>query len=213
MGGETISADGPVTISITAMGRVPPGELVMRSGAGPGDRLYVTGTIGDAVLGLMLLEQPQLAERWGLETDQAGCLANRYRRPAPPLAIASILRVHASAAMDISDGLMGDAAKLCHASELAGEIESDLVPLSEPARKALGVDPSLLAAIMTGGDDYQTLAAVPESAAPAFESAAAGVGIEVGPIGQLSDGEVGVTAIGKSGERLQFPKLSFDHFR
>ena len=136
VGGDTTSTDGGLTISITALGRVAPGRMVLRGGAKAGDCLYVSGTIGDAALGLRLSETPELAQQWGLDDGQAAHLVSRYVRPAPPIALTPVLRGHASAALDISDGLLGDAAKLCDASGVGGEIRSARLPLSDAAGKS-----------------------------------------------------------------------------
>ena len=170
IGGDTTSSDGRLTISITALGRVPPGEMVSRGGAKAGDCLYVSGTVGDAALGLQLSEKRGSARTWKLDVGQAAHLVGRYLRPAPPIALAPILREHASAALDISDGLLGDATKLCEASGIGGEIRSTQLPLSDAARQALSADPGLLETILTGGDDYQVLAAIPEKTARVFSS-------------------------------------------
>jgi len=113
LGGDTVSTPGPLMISITAFGRVPQGKMVRRSGAKPGDRIAVTGTIGDAALGLRLLKE-QAGE--GLDMLSREFLIQRYRVPQPRNALAVVIREHASAAMDVSDGLAGDLAKLCAAS-------------------------------------------------------------------------------------------------
>src|SRR5207249_4745722 len=115
LGGDTDRTTGPVTISIAAFGAVPHGKMLRRAGAKAGDRVVVTGTIGDAALGLLLRRDVSAAARWGLTRAARGGLAARYLVPEPRLAIAEILRAHASAAMDVSDGLAGDLGKLCRA--------------------------------------------------------------------------------------------------
>ena len=212
VGGDTTAGDGRLTISITALGRVPPGQMVSRGGAKAGDRLYVSGTVGDAALGLQLSQTLELAQKWGLDEGHAAYLIGRYLRPVPPIGLAPILRDHASAALDISDGLLGDAAKLCEASGIGGEIRSAELPLSDAARQALTADPRLLEVILTGGDDYQVLAAISENRRDSFEAAAGEAGIEVQEIGKIIDSEYGLIALDESGQRLRFKHLSFDHF-
>src|SRR6202049_4477934 len=117
LGGDTVSTPGPLMISITAFGRVPVGKMVHRSGAKPGDRVVVTGTIGDAALGLQILKKGAVAAALADETAATAMLVGRYRVPQPRNALAQAVRDHASAAMDVSDGLAGDLAKLCAASD------------------------------------------------------------------------------------------------
>ena len=116
LGGDTVSTPGPVMISITAFGRVPKDQMVRRHGARAGDVVAVTGTIGDAALGLDILRGGRAAGALPSHRREAEFLVDRYRVPQPRLAIASALRAAASAAMDVSDGLAGDLAKLCAVS-------------------------------------------------------------------------------------------------
>ena len=116
LGGDTVSTPGPLMISITAFGRVPAGKMVHRSGAKPGDRVVVTGTIGDAALGLDILKGGAVAAALADDAAAKAMLVGRYRVPQPRNALAAAVRDHASAAMDVSDGLAGDLAKLCAAS-------------------------------------------------------------------------------------------------
>src|ERR1700675_598181 len=116
LGGDTVSTPGPKMISITAFGRVAEGKMVHRSGAKPGDRVVVTGTIGDAALGLDILKGGAVATDLADDAAAKEMLVGRYRVPQPRNALAAAVRDHASAAMDVSDGLAGDLAKLCAAS-------------------------------------------------------------------------------------------------
>src|SRR6202165_2001274 len=107
LGGDTVSTPGPVMVSITAFGRVPPGKMVHRSGAKPGDRVMVTGTIGDGALGLDILRGGAAASALADDAAAKAMLVGRYRVPQPRNALAKAVRDHASAAMDVSDGLAG----------------------------------------------------------------------------------------------------------
>ena len=121
-------------------------------------------------LGLLLLKQPELAGKWKLSEDEVAFLIGRYREPEPRNAIAIPLRNLASAAIDVSDGLVGDVGKLVAVSHVGAVIEAALVPLSPSARKAVESDPKLLEALLTGGDDYEIVASVPEASASSFEA-------------------------------------------
>src|SRR5882672_8346250 len=111
LGGDTVSTPGPLMISVTAFGRVPPGRMVHRSGAKPGDRVVVTGTIGDAASGLDILRGGKVHAAVN-DAAARDLLIGRYRVPQPRTALAEIVREYASAAMDVSDGLAGDLTKL-----------------------------------------------------------------------------------------------------
>jgi thiamine-monophosphate kinase len=128
LGGDTDKTPGPITISIAALGTVEHGRMIRRSGAVAGDRVVVTGTIGDAALGLLLRGDPTTVKRWNLNRRQHDHLIARYLIPEPRTTITDLLRAHATAAMDVSDGLVGDLAKLCRASNAAAEIEIERVP-------------------------------------------------------------------------------------
>jgi thiamine-monophosphate kinase len=212
LGGDTDSTTGPITISIAALGAVPHGKMLRRAGAGAGDRVVVTGTIGDAALGLLLRRDMAVAERWGLAREASNSLQQRYLVPQPRLAIAEILRAHASAAMDLSDGLAGDLAKLCRVSAVSAEIKVARVPLSTGARAALAKEPALIETIITGGDDYEVLACVPADKVEALGQQALAAGVPISEIGVVAAGEGGARFLGMDGEPLVFARTSFSHF-
>ena len=208
IGGDTTRASGGTTISITAIGGLPTGTIVRRAGAQFGDQVFVSGTIGDAALGLRLRKGEIDAS--GAEADH---LLRRYRLPEPRLALAPILRRHATAALDVSDGLIGDFAHICRASGVSGIIEAAAVPLSAPARRIVEGAPEALRWVLTGGDDYEVLATVPERSADAFAGDAAGAGVPMTRIGRVTAGGAPPTVVDPAGRQLSFPRLSFDHFR
>ena len=137
LGGDTVSTPGPLMVSITAFGRVAPGKMIHRSGARPGDHVVVTGTIGDAALGLDILKKGRVAAAFANDAASRDMLVGRYRVPQPRNVLASAIRAHAHAAMDVSDGLAGDLAKLCAASAVSAAIELAAIPLSKAASAAL----------------------------------------------------------------------------
>src|SRR3954454_20532552 len=145
-------------ISITAFGRVPPGKMIRRNGAKAGDRVMVSGTIGDAALGLGLLKGGA-----ALGGEEREMLIGRYRVPQPRVALAQAVRDHASAAMDASDGLAGDLAKLCAASGVSALIDAPRVPTSAVAAALLARGVTGIEALITGGDDYELLCTVADA--------------------------------------------------
>lgn len=212
LGGDTTKTPGPLTITVTAIGSLPAGEYVSRDTARAGDALFVSGTIGDAALGLRLAAgSGDAASTLGIAGAAAELIA-RYHLPHPPVAITRALRAHARAAMDISDGLAGDCGKMCAASGVSARIDTSEVPLSEPVRRALGANPALLRTVLTGGDDYQVLAAVPEETAAAFAAAAKAAGVRVTRIGGVEAGDGGVTVQGPDGEPMTLTHTSYSHF-
>jgi thiamine-monophosphate kinase len=212
LGGDTDRTPGPVTISIAAIGTLPRGSMVRRSGASPGDRVFVTGTIGDAALGLALRQTSGAASRWGLDRNQQDHLAQRYLLPQPRNPIAEALRIHASAAMDISDGLAGDLGKLCAASDVSGEVEVARLPLSDAAACALAREPALIETIAAGGDDYEVACTIPPDRIASFLAAASAAGVPVCEIGRIVSGREPPRFINRDNSILALKRLSFSHF-
>ena len=210
LGGDTIATPSGAIFSVTAIGTVPSGEMVTRSGGMPGDALYVTGVIGSAAAGLAI--QGGASSPWnGLPDTAKARLIERYRLPEPVMAIAPFLRSHASAAMDISDGLVGDCDKLIAASGCTAVINARAVPI-DPDLIPEAVEPEVLAGLFTGGDDYQILAAIPTSEESLFCAAAATVGVDVTNIGRLVAGTGPVTVL-LDGEAMDMPVRSYIHGR
>jgi thiamine-monophosphate kinase len=206
-GGDTDRTPGPITISIAMFGSVPEGSMVRRAGAKAGDLVFVSASIGDASLGLSLRK----GANWKLSDAQRQHLLSRYLLPQPRNALAEAVRTHASAAMDVSDGLVGDFTKLCRASQTAAEIEIARVPLSDAARAALAADPAMIETVLTGGDDYEIVCTVPAAKADAFRVAAKSAGVPVTEIGEIKAGE-GVRFVDSNGRALTFKRASFSHF-
>ena len=210
LGGDTDHTPGPLSVSIAAFGAVPHGAMVRRATAKPGDSIVVTGTIGDAALGVMLRRDPTLGERWRLSQTQSAALKDRYLLPQPRTALAGAVLHDATAAMDVSDGLVGDLAKLCRASGIAAEVDVARVPLSDAVRAAVAAQPVLLETVLTGGDDYEILLTLSSDKLAAFRAAAAATGIAVTEIGQVSAGH-GARFI-RDGKALSFAQPSYSHF-
>jgi thiamine-monophosphate kinase len=208
MGGDTDKTPGPAMISTVAFGRGPRGTMVRRSGAQAGDIVAVTGTIGDAALGLRLRSAP---DAWGLDEPKRAHLAGRYLLPEPRNILAPAVRAYASGAMDVSDGLVGDLAKLCRASGVAAEVEVSHVPLSAAARRAIAADATLVETVLTGGDDYEILCTMPPANFAAFSEAASRTGVAVTAIGQVAAGN-GTRFLDDAGKSLTFARGSYSHF-
>jgi thiamine-monophosphate kinase len=152
LGGDTVVTPGPLWASLTALGWVPEGRIVRRAAARPGNILWVSGVIGDGVLGL--------AAARGEVEDADGYLAERYRRPTPRLDLREMLRGAATAAADVSDGLVADAGHIAAASGVRIEIDLERLPLSLAARRWLDGQPDRAQALLTlatGGDDYEII--------------------------------------------------------
>ena len=199
LGGDTTSTPGPISLSLTVIGHAEPGKTPRRGGAAAGDEIWVTGTIGDGALGLAVAQ--------GRLSDLSGHLLDRYRLPRPRLGFA--LGGIASASMDVSDGLVQDLGHICRHSELAAEIETALIPLSDPARAA---GSEWLETILTGGDDYEVLMAVPPPRADALRAEAQRVGIQVTKIGRLLAGPPHVHVLDAAGLPMTLASGGWSHF-
>ena len=210
LGGDTVSTPGPLMISITAFGRVPPGKMVRRDGAKVGDRIVVTGTIGDAALGLRILTNRITSE--GLDAPSRDFLIQRYRVPQPRNVLAAAIRDHASAAMDVSDGLAGDLAKLCAASGVSADIDLSGVPLSAPGRALVANGSADIEAIVSGGDDYEVLCAIPENRWDSFSAAARQADVPSITIGKVTAGAAVPRFLDAAGKPVVLKRLSHSHF-
>jgi thiamine-monophosphate kinase len=226
-GGDSVSTPGPACLTVTAMGSVEAGRALTRAGARDGDIVYVSGTIGDAALGLRAMR----GELTGLGEEQAHELIGRYRLPRPRVGLGQRLIGLASAAVDISDGLVADLGHVLDASgrvvaklaagalrgEAAGEgaalgaeIEAATVPLSAAAAAALRGDAGLMETILTGGDDYELLFTVAPGYAGRVEALAKDLDLPLTPVGRITKGG-GVRVIGPDGEPMRFAKAGWEH--
>jgi thiamine-monophosphate kinase len=209
LGGDTVKASGELTLSVTALGQVPSGTMVRRSGAKPGDLVCTTGTIGDAALGLLLRRQPAWAGR--LSAEHRAHLADRYLHPRPRIDFATALREHAHAAMDVSDGLLGDLGQALPRERRFGRDR-------RRTRAALGRgrgggrhrgEPSRARA--HGGDDYEILCTLPPERLDAAQADARRMGLALTTIGAIEDGSDPPRIRGRGGER-PITGGSFSHF-
>ena len=212
IGGDTVVTAGPIAISITAFGLVPRGGMIKRGGASPGDYVYVTGTIGDAALGLAFRSQAGSRSNWGLDEPSIQYLVSRYLRPQPRVALIPYLRKYATASIDISDGLLGDFEKLCFVSGVSGTLEEQRIPFSEPAHRCLVHDPELLETLISGGDDYEILFTLDPNSREAFEKEVAALDLQISLVGLIADEGARSGIVGSDGEIRSFNRSSYDHF-
>ncbi|UPY36668.1 thiamine-phosphate kinase [Sediminicoccus sp. KRV36] len=195
LGGDTVSTPGPLSLSITILGHVPPGAALRRLGARPGDDLWVSGRIGDGYLGLRAAR--------GAWPDPDGALARRYRLPEPRLALGLALRGLARACMDVSDGLLQDLSHLCRAGDCAAEVQAELIPVSDAAAP--------IAALATGGDDYELLFAASPQDRAGVEAAGLAACTPVTRLGRFTAGAPRVTLRDREGADITPQKLGWSH--
>jgi thiamine-monophosphate kinase len=207
LGGDTIAVPERTVVAITAFGLVPTGRMVRRSGGQSGDRLYVSGTIGDSAVGLALLTKEE--GPWSAFSPKVrDTLIQRYRVPEPRSALSPALLEFASAAIDVSDGLVGDCDKICAASACSAVIDADKVPLAPGFEGS--VRPDLVARLLTHGEDFEILCAVPGDKGRAFEAKAAAAGVVVTEIGKLVEGHNLATVL-FNGTSLSLSRRAFVH--
>ena len=211
VGGDTVLTHGPLTLSITAFGLVPKGQMVRRNAAMPGDLLFVTGTIGDAALGLKARFAQNAGKPWPLSSDHLRFLNDRYLVPRPRNVIASVLREHATAAMDISDGCVGDLAKMLRLVGLGADVMLADVPHSVAVRAAIKHGIVLQETALVGGDDYEVLATVSPQNAKAFIRNCLAKGVNVTQIGTVLGVGEPVRFIDVNGEERHFEQGSYVH--
>lgn len=201
LGGDTVAGLAQAVLGLTAIGQVEAGSALSRSGATPGDELYVTGTIGDAGLGLAIAKGDAAADKY---------LLSRYRRPEPRLAFGQAIVGLASAAMDVSDGVLIDAQRLAAASGVSVRVDLVHLPLSDAARVRTANTDAVVLERATAGDDYELLFAAPASVAGALHDAAAADRLRLTRIGMIGVGS-GLTVIGLTGAPIVPDRLGYEH--
>ncbi len=212
IGGDTDRrASVPLSITITAIGTVPEGKMVRRSTSRVGDRLFVSGTLGDAALGLVLRRNADAKRFPGLSNEDRAFLLERYLRPSPRVELSAVLMEYANAAMDLSDGLAKDLGRMCKASEKGAIIEIDALPLSSAAARIAEATPEVRTMALSGGDDYEVLCSVPAAKAEAFVEAVLDVGVDMTDIGEIV-AQGGLSIKDASGGDVVLPKSGYDHF-
>ncbi len=203
VGGDTTA--GPLNICITVFGQLPPGQALLRSGARPGDELWVSGVLGDARLAL---------ENFRGTLALSGAQFDRVRlameQPQPRVALGQALRGVASSAIDLSDGLVGDLGHVLRRSGVAAVLDIDALPRSETLRQQ-PPDVQRLC-LLSGGDDYELLFSAPAAAHRDVVAAARAAGVAVSCCGRIEAGS-GLRVVDRSGAAVQAPLAGFDHFK
>ena len=207
LGGDSVATSGPAVLSLTAFGEVAAGAEIRRSGALPGDHIWVSGTIGDAYLGLRVLrgDYPTLSA-----TDRAALIA-RFQLPEPRTALGPRLAGVAHAMLDVSDGLLADLGHICEVSEVGATVMLTALPLSPAARHAAAGEPDLPARLAIGGDDYELLFAAPPEATQAIESLAAELALPITATGTIEQG-AGVRLVDAGGNPIPVEQAGYRHF-
>jgi thiamine-monophosphate kinase len=202
LGGDTVSTPGPLTLSLTAIGEVPKGAALLRGGAKPGDDVWVSGTLGDAMLGLKVLQG-------GLDvTDDARAyLIKRYRLPRPRLALGQALRGVASAAIDVSDGLVADLGHILEASAVGAELRAEALPLSPAARDP----PGARDAALSGGDDYELLFTASPERRAVIAALARRLDLPLTRIGEIRAGSA-MSILDAKGQAIEPASKGWQHF-
>ena len=207
IGGDTVATKGPAVLSLTAFGTVAGDACLTRADAGDGDDIYVSGTVGDATLGLRAVHGG-LAD---LTTEDHAALAARFRLPEPRLALGTALLGVATCAIDVSDGLVADLGHLCEESGVAARINADAVPLSPAVRRAVDEGEAAIADLVTGGDDYELLFCAPPAERGAIEALGRRLELAVSRIGTIEHGQ-GVTVVDADGRPLALGRAGYQHF-
>jgi thiamine-monophosphate kinase len=214
IGGDTDRGPGPLSIAVTVVGESPAGRMIRRGGAMPGDLLFVSGTLGDAATGLMLRSGLESTRNWPIGTAARSALIERYLRPIPRLGLRAALRASANAAMDISDGLAKDLARMCRASGCSARVELAALPRSVPVHGLVEFEPGYIETMIGAGDDYEILAAVPPQNAESFVALATAGGVPVAAIGSIIETRdaSAVTFFDAEGAPFSPRHMGYDHF-
>ena len=211
LGGDTVATPGPISLSVTAFGLVEKGKAVRRSGARPGDLLYVTGTLGDAALGLRLL----MGEDFGhLTNNFQSDLIARYQQPQPRTTCSDLVRKHATSAIDVSDGLVADVAHLASASKVQIVIRRSSIPLSAAARQVIANDHGQVNHVWGGGDDYELAFTAPRGS-QVYKQISESSDVPITEIGEviMADGNAGaVTLVDDNDNAIDVDTGGFRHF-
>ncbi len=207
LGGDSVATPGPASFSLTAIGEVTTGKEVRRSGAQPGDLVWVSGTIGDAFLGLGIRAgaYPELAPA------HRAALISRFQIPDPRVELGPRLAGVAHAMIDVSDGLLADLGHICATSHVSAVVELERVPLSPAAQRVVAAKPDIRLRLATGGDDYELLFCAAGDAAEAIAGLPAELGVPITMIGRIEAG-AGVRLVDGAGQTIAVEAGGYRHF-
>tara|TARA_R110002110_G_scaffold414147_2_gene643324 strand:+ start:45156 stop:46169 length:1014 start_codon:yes stop_codon:yes gene_type:complete len=211
LGGDTTRTSGPLSLSINIIGQVSENNMIKRSSASVGDDVYITGTIGDAMLGLAAIMGTMSVER----ADDRAFLEGRFQRPEPRVTLGPALVGTAAASADISDGLVADLGHICSASNVSAEIDLSSVPLSDAARRLVTDNQPLCTNLLTGGDDYEIVFTAPVSLRETIVSLAPTTGVSITRIGRMipvTDGKPEVIVRDETGNKVEVGIGGYRHF-
>ncbi|MGD8641168.1 MAG: thiamine-phosphate kinase [Gammaproteobacteria bacterium] len=205
IGGDT--TQGPLTLTIQVMGIVPAGQALTRTGAKPGDSIFVSGQLGDAALALRLLQQ---SSAWDVSASEQEHLLNRLNRPVPRVSLGFALRGIASAAIDISDGLAADLEHILRASKVGATLHLEQIPVSSILQRQSSIS-ALEAIVLGGGDDYELCFTVPPAKVPQLNQIKQQLNISVTEIGHI--GEPQGLHLRHQGKEISIEKGGYRHFQ
>jgi thiamine-monophosphate kinase len=207
LGGDSTSTPGPVSLTLTAIGHIAAGQEIRRGGAEPGDRVWVSGTIGDAFLGLKVLRGGYQE----LAPERRAALAARFQLPDPRTELGPRLAGIAHAMIDVSDGLLADLGHICETSGAAATVDLSRLPLSPAAKALVDADPALHPLLATGGDDYELLFAAPPEAGDEIAALSHSLALPITEIGAIAAGE-GVRLLDADGTEIATKTAGWRHF-
>lgn len=206
LGGDSVSTPGPLSISVTAFGWVPAHKALLRSGAQPGDDIYVSGRIGDSFLGLSVLQ----GGNFDLTDADRAVLISSYQLPQPRPTLGQLLLDVASAGLDVSDGLLQDLGHICEVSGCGAEVELSLVPFSSLGQKLVQAGAVFPAEMVTGGDDYELLFTAPEDSRIIVSALGEKAGVPVTRIGRIRS-DPNVDLLDADGQIMVLDRQGYTH--
>jgi len=207
-GGDTTVTSGPLSLSLTAVGEAVSDRIVRRSGAEPGQSVFVTGTIGDSAIGLTLIKKMGVREAKLRSPD----LVQRYLVPNPRVKLAPILRNYATASIDISDGLIGDLAHICKASGVSISVDYSALPISNPAKREIVANSTNKRLVLAGGDDYEIVFCCSPEDSSVVKSKVEEQGIVLTEIGRVTNRGDHYVSVIEGGSIMEIEDTSWRHF-